>query len=478
MKTSIKTSYRFLNVLLKLSLLTVTFLVVITCAKDGDGDSTDDQIIRYGLTVSVNPAGSGTASPSSGTYKEGTVLSLQATASTGYVFKEWTGAVQSADNPMSITMNSNMNLTANFELLDSDGDGVADLDDDCPDTPPGENVDENGCTAVSAVYLDDNGITIKCYDWAEVGDTGVIDGVTYTVVDKDILEERVFNKEDVTVVCTSKVTDMFRLFSYSDFNQDIGSWDVSNVTDMAEMFLETQFNWDISAWDVGNVTTMEWMFMFSPFNQDIGAWDVSSVTNMEGMFSDAPFNQDIGAWDVSNVTTMKWMFEFSPFNQDISNWNVSSVTNMDGMFTVTPFNQPIGNWDVSSVVDMSSMFQGSHFNQPIENWNVSNVTNMQFMFAVSRFNQPIGNWDVSSVTDMSYMFVGAWGMGVSNPFNQDISSWDVSHVTDMTEMFKESELNQDLSVWNVDSVVNCAGFSESTPQWILPKPNFTNCNPN
>jgi len=34
------------------------------------------------------------------------------------------------------------------------------------------------------VYLAENGITIKACDDANVGDTGVIDGVTYTVVDE------------------------------------------------------------------------------------------------------------------------------------------------------------------------------------------------------------------------------------------------------------------------------------------------------
>ena len=229
-----------------------------------------------------------------------------------------------------------------------------------------------------AVYLADNGITIKACEDANVGDTGVIDGVTYTVVDEAMLREMVENQPDVTKLATTKVTDMkFMFYENSTFNQPIGNWDVSNVTNMVYMFNNA-----------------------SAFNQDIGNWDVSNVTDMVGMFSQSSFNQPIGNWDVSNVTDMRGMFQNSQ-----------------------AFNQPIGNWDVSS------------------------VTVMRFMFSGISFNQPIGNWDVSSVTDMGFMFYGA------------------------------TAFNQDLSSWSVDGVTDCINFSDVTPSWTLPQPNFTNCAP-
>ena len=60
------------------------------------------------------------------------------------------------------------------------------------------------------------------------------------------------------------------------------------------------------------------------FNDDIGCWDVSSVTTMKDMFYKATaFNQDIGEWDVSSVEDMESMFEdASAFNQNISGWDV------------------------------------------------------------------------------------------------------------------------------------------------------------
>jgi len=338
------------------------------------------------------------------------------------------------------------------------------------------------------VYLDANGVTIKACESANIGDVGTINGVEYTVVDRAMLDEMIANNEDLTVVCTTRVSNMgnnninYSLFlsdytNPSNFNQDISSWDTSSVTSMESMFSSTAFNQDIGDWDVSNVTDMIGMFSLnSAFNQDIGDWDVSNVTDMGGMFNAAlVFNQDIGNWDVSNVTDMDYMFvEASSFNQDIGSWDVSNVTNMNYMFReATAFNQYIGNWDTSSVTSMESMFSSTAFNQDIGDWDVSNVTDMIGMFSLnSAFNQDIGDWDTSSTITMSIMFA------VNPAFNQDIGNWDTSSVTDMGQMFVDAtSFNQDIGNWDVSSVLICGGFSDNTPQWTLPQPNFTNCNP-
>jgi len=57
----------------------------------------------------------------------------------------------------------------------------------------------------------------------------------------------------------------------------------------------------------------------------------------------------------------------------------------------------------------------------------------------------------------------------------------VSNVNNMSRMFynsKNSNFNFDLSSWNVERVTNCTMFSYNVKYWTLPKPNFTNCDPN
>ena len=142
------------------------------------------------------------------------------------------------------------------------------------------------------VYLDANGVTIKARDWAVVGESGIINGITYTIVDGATLAGMIENGDDVTRVCTSRIVDMSYMFNvsgvYQSFNQPIGNWDVSNVTNMRQMFAGTMsFNQPLEYWDVSNVTNMLGMFGNSSFNQPLNDWDVSNVTNIYGMFSNS-----------------------------------------------------------------------------------------------------------------------------------------------------------------------------------------------
>ena len=361
-------------------------------------------------------------------------------------------------------------------------------------------------------YTDTNGVTVKCPDAAN-GDTGVVEGKTYTAVDESTLRGKINSGDaDLDCLCTTLVTNMSNAFENITSSQDISSWDTSNVTNMRAMFKNANvsstlnewntsqvidmyemfggnasFNQDIGGWDTGNVTTMTYMFSgASAFNQDIGGWNVSNVTDMRHMFGTATaFNQDISNWDTGKVTSFSYMFNHaSQFNQPLDSWDTSSVTAMDHMFRMaSAFNQDLNNWDLSNVTTIRSMFIGAYnFNGQIGNWNTGNVTDMTAVFyEVFDFNQDISNWDVSSVTSMFDMFKNA------RAFNQDISDWNVSAVTTMGQMFLGAQsFNQDIKTWDVSTVTNmndmfngATNFNQNLSSWcvtnVTPAPsNFAN----
>jgi len=73
--------------------------------------------ILYSLMASVNPLGSGSISPSGGTYDSGTHLTLTATPSPGYLFDCWSGHASGTSSTITVTMDSNKSVIANFEEI-------------------------------------------------------------------------------------------------------------------------------------------------------------------------------------------------------------------------------------------------------------------------------------------------------------------------------------------------------------------------
>ncbi|MFQ5737374.1 MAG: hypothetical protein ACE5JX_00040 [Acidobacteriota bacterium] len=67
-------------------------------------------------TLSVTLSGSGTVglNPSGGSYDEGTVVTLTATAAAGFVFSGWGGDLSGSTNPATLTMDADKSVTATF----------------------------------------------------------------------------------------------------------------------------------------------------------------------------------------------------------------------------------------------------------------------------------------------------------------------------------------------------------------------------
>ena len=95
----------------------------------GTGGSTIPSLVNFQLIVNV-AGGTGTVTPDGGTFASGTQVQLTATPTGLSAFYNWTisapatpaaaaldNAVWDTDNPTSVVMNGNVNLTANFRTV-------------------------------------------------------------------------------------------------------------------------------------------------------------------------------------------------------------------------------------------------------------------------------------------------------------------------------------------------------------------------
>ena len=94
----------------------ISLLLLLTCAKEDSQapNNTPSNITpRYTLTASAGEGGS--VSPTTGSFNSGTQVSVTATPNSGYQFTSWSNG--STVNPVTVTLNSNTSITANFEVL-------------------------------------------------------------------------------------------------------------------------------------------------------------------------------------------------------------------------------------------------------------------------------------------------------------------------------------------------------------------------
>ncbi len=69
------------------------------------------------FALSTSATAGGTIAPGSGSYSSGTVVTVTATANSGFVFSGWSGALSGTTNPTTITMNAAKSVTANFTAI-------------------------------------------------------------------------------------------------------------------------------------------------------------------------------------------------------------------------------------------------------------------------------------------------------------------------------------------------------------------------
>jgi uncharacterized repeat protein (TIGR02543 family) len=94
---------------------TATYLATIEVASNGNV-SIVANVVNYTLNHSVDPVGTGTISGATNgqSFSSGATATLTATANAGYKFSSWSGDASGTANPLSVLMNANKTVVANF----------------------------------------------------------------------------------------------------------------------------------------------------------------------------------------------------------------------------------------------------------------------------------------------------------------------------------------------------------------------------
>ena len=249
-----------------------------------------------------------------------------------------------------------------------------------------------------------------------------------------------FNKPLTNLVNTSGVPNctMSNMFqNATEFNQDIGGWNVSNVTSMAAMFQSaTAFNngnsSTIGSWSAPYCTDFTNMFyLASSFNKPLtNLVNTSGVPNctMLNMFRDATAfnNGETGLQNIPNINPLYASYTIAskiltcPGATFLSSLVVNDVLiiqtstivyssailniSSDNSLTLTTALTGFGSNILTGIISIQKQIPGSN---PL-NWNTSNVTSLANMFRNAIFfNQNIGNWNTNKVTTLLNMFFGS-----------------------------------------------------------------------
>ena len=108
----------------------------ITITMDSNKSITANFIHQYTLTISAGTGGTTNPAPGTYTHDPGAQVSVQAVPNSGYQFSVWTGDASGTTNLITITMDSDKSITANFKAT----------------APSEEPKKKGGCFIATATY--------------------------------------------------------------------------------------------------------------------------------------------------------------------------------------------------------------------------------------------------------------------------------------------------------------------------------------
>ncbi|MCL6267059.1 BspA family leucine-rich repeat surface protein [Flagellimonas myxillae] len=367
-------------------------------------------------------------------------------------------------------------------------------------------------------------------------------------------------KDTPNLSLATSANSMFSNCSSLVGNTSLNKWDVSGLVDVGEMFSgATQFNQILSNWNTSSVTNMFRMFYQSGFQNSLGTWDVSNVGNLTEVLTGSQlttvnFDNTLVAWSQlgslqnnlqfdtgsseyclgatarqSIIDSYGWTINdngencptqnafvttWKTDNEGMSEDNALSIPIVGGPYTIdwgdgtveidlfgtaTHTYTTVGTYTVSIVADAVSIQHNSYpgneafsdatklleinqwgdiqwnsmlaafagcSNMDVVAYDVPDFSGLTSLFGMFSYcgslkgNATFNAWDISNIDNLTQVFY------VCSQFNADISNWDVSNVTAISNLFVNCSIfNQDISNWDVSSVTDMGGMFSGAIQF-------------
>lgn len=454
--------------------VTATFIQVydLTVTIEGEGEVTEEIVVDQ----------------ASKTYDSGTNVKLTAVPAEGWRFNKWTGAVESSEIEVTLTVDEAKEVTATFiKIYDLTVNAVGE-----------GTITEEIVTTTGKTTSYDTGVTVQLtaeptMGWRFEGWTGAVES-TEAVVQVEMSEAREVTATfikiydlNVTVVGEGEVTEEIVV-------EETGkTYDTGTTVKLTATPAE---GWRFGGWSGAITSTDSLTTVLVNEAKEITAtfiqvYNLNITIEGEGEVTEEVVTSTSKAYDTgSNVKLTAVPAEgyvFSSWSGDITSTDNPITVSIDGQkaITATFIENPVYlddngvtvkaystakagdkgyiNGVEYLVVDLSMLKSMIAANEDVTKVVTTLITDMSNLFRLNqRFNQEIGNWDTSNVTTMRSMFEGRSDLGYLYPFNRDISYWDTSKVTDMTLMFTWTSFNQDISNWDVGNVTSMRAMFDNT----------------
>lgn len=213
---------------------------------------------------------------------------------------------------------------------------------------------------------------------------------------------------------TNNETNMIGMFSYTPATStlDLSVINTSKVTEMTRMFDNCQAPYlDLSGFDVSNVIDMSYMFNNCWSNVNCENWDTSKVRSTSYMFSHFAGSIDLSKLDFSSANAVSYMFDYAKINNiNLTGLSFPNATSFGYLF----------NYAEGDLLELSS-------------WDISNITNMTYMFNNVNIKKiDLTGWKTTNVTNMNYIFT-SYG---NNLVELIIPDWDMTNAIEYKDFFK------------------------------------------